>query len=121
MSNELSELVGQMCRHYIRGESGYTWLDALLDVVGDHGYTILSDSGDGDGPAAILINDETLASAHKLIGQLYELGVQLDTATPAELARIDESRADINEVLADVLEQLLLEADLVQPLVSSEG
>ena len=44
----------------------------------------------------------------------------MDTATPAELAKIDESRADINEVLADVFEQLLLEADLVEPLVVSE-
>ena len=121
MSNELSELVGRMCYRYIRGESGYTWLDALLDVVADHGYTILSGNGDGDGPAAILINDETLDSARKLIGQLYELGEGMDTATPAELAKIDESRADINEVLADVFEQLLLEAGLVEPLVASEG
>jgi hypothetical protein len=100
--------------------SGYTWLDAAINAVGDHGYTILSDNGDGDGPAAILINDETLASARKLIGQLYELGERVDTATPVELAKIDKARADINEVLADVFEQLLLEAGLVQPLVSSE-
>jgi hypothetical protein len=121
MSNELASLVGQMCHHYIRGESGYTWLDAALDVVGEHGYTILSDNGDGDGPAAILINDETLASARKLIDQLYELGERVDTATPAELAKIDESRADINEILADVFEQLLLEAGLIQLLVTREG
>jgi hypothetical protein len=43
-------------------------------VVGERGYTILSDNGDGNGPAAILINDETLASARKLIAQLYESG-----------------------------------------------
>ena len=68
MSNGLSELVGQICKRYIRGGSGYTWLDATLDVVSDHGYTILSDNGDGDGPAAIFINDETLVSTRKLIG-----------------------------------------------------
>lgn len=49
------------------------------------------------------------------------MGERVDTATPAELSKIDEARADINEILADVFEQMLLEAGLVQPLVASEG
>ena len=89
-------------------------------MVGDHGYTILSDNGDGDGPAAILINDETLTSARKLIARLYELGARIDRAGPEELAEIDGQRADINEILAGVFEQLLLEAGLVEPPVVSE-
>ena len=51
----------------------------------------------------------------------YELGERIDAATPAELARIDESRVGTHGILADVFDQLLLEAGLVQPLVSSEG
>ena len=62
-----------------------------------------------------------MASARKLIGQLYELDSRVDTVTEAEMVRIDESRADISEILPGVFEQLLLEAGLVQPLVSSEG
>ena len=88
--------------------------------MGEHGYTILSDNGDGDGLAAIFINDETLVSARKLIGQLYELGNKIETAAPADVIKIDESRADINEVLADVFEPLLLAAGLVEPPVASE-
>ena len=52
--------------------SGCTWLDAAIDVVGEHGYTILSDNGDGDGPMSILINDETLTSTRELIDRLRQ-------------------------------------------------
>ena len=83
-------LVAQMIRNYNRGGSGYTWLDAMIDVVGERGYTILSDNGDADGPVAIFINDETLASTRKLISQLHELGSRVDTASEADLARIDD-------------------------------
>ena len=99
---------------------GENWLDAAADVAGDHGYTILCSNGDGDGPAAILIEDETLSSARKLIGRLYELGARIDKAGPEELAGIDGQRADIDEVLAGVFEHLRLEAGLVEPLVTGE-
>ena len=39
---------------------------------------------------------------------------------PEELDEIDGQRADINEILAGVFEQLLLEAGLVESLVVSE-
>ena len=119
--DEALALVAQMIRNYDRGGSGYTWLDAMIDVVGERGYTILSDNGDSDGPVAIFINDETLASARKLIAQLHELDSQGDTASEAELASTDEAGAEINEVLADVFEQLLLEAGLIEPFVTGES
>ena len=39
-------MIGELGRHYRQGRAGYTWLDAALDVVGDHRYTILSDDKD---------------------------------------------------------------------------
>jgi hypothetical protein len=99
----------------------YTWLDVPVDVAGEQGYAILGSNGDRGEPATILINDKTLASARKLIGQLRELGSRVDTASEAELANADEARVDINEILAGEFEQLLLKAGLVEPLVASEG
>ena len=119
--DELMTLIARMIRHYREGGACYTWLDAAIDIVGEHGYRILSDNGDADGPVAILANDETLASARKLIAQLHELDSQGDTASEAELASTDEARAEINEVLADVFEQLLLEAGLIEPFVTGES
>jgi len=101
------EVKGPLRRHCRQGGAGYTWLDAALDVVGEHGYTILSDNGVGDDPAAILINDEALASARKLIGQLYELGERMDTAAQYELTKIDEQRADITEAAGTLRRQTL--------------
>lgn len=112
-TNELMSLIAQMGRHYRQGGPGYTWLDTALDVVGEHGYIVLRDNGGGDRPAAILINDETLDYVRQLIHQQRELGKMVDRATGAGLARIDEARATIAEALADVFEQLLLEAGLL--------
>ena len=121
MSNELVDLVGQMCRRYVRGNSGYTWLDALLDVASDHGYTILSDNGDGDGPVAIFINDETLASTRELIDRLRQIGQAVGTATGSDLDELDEEAAEIDGILSDLLVSLLVDAVLVEPLVAREG
>ena len=119
--DELVTLIARMVHHYNQGGAGYTWLDAAIDVVGEHGNVILNQNGDGGGTAAIFINDATLKNVHQLYDKLSELGSKIDTATQHELTGIDEARADISEVLADVFEQLLLEAGLVQPLVASEG
>jgi hypothetical protein len=119
--DKLMALIARMIHHYNQGGAGYTWLDAAVDTVDEHGYIILNQNGDGGGPAAIPINEEILTSARKLIAQLHELGSRLDTASEAELARIDEARAEINEILAGEFEQLLLEAGLVQPFVTGEG
>jgi hypothetical protein len=108
-------------RHYRQGGAGYTWLDAALDVVGEHDYTILSDVGDGDGPAAILIDGERLDLVRQLIHQQHALGKMVDGATEVGLARIDDVRTTVAEALADVFEQLLLEAGLVESLVVSRG
>ena len=72
--DELMALIARMIRHYHEGGAGYTWLDAAIDMVGEHGYVILNQNGDGHGPAAILINDETL-----LVG-LTNTGVNLGMA-----------------------------------------
>ena len=115
----LMTLIAWMIHHYREGGVGYTWLDAAIDVLGEHGYVILNQNGDGDEPATFFVNDETLASTRKLIAHLHELGSRVDTASETELTRIDEARADINEILAEVFEQLLLEAGLVESRLSS--
>ena len=101
--------------------SGYIWLDAALDVVGEHGYTILSDNGDGDGPAAIFINDETLASTRELIDRLRQIGQAVDTAIGSDLDELDEEAAEIDGILGDLLVSFLVDPGLVEPLVVSEG
>ena len=35
-TNGLMGLIGEMGRHYHQGGAGYAWLDAALDVVGEH-------------------------------------------------------------------------------------
>ena len=120
-TNELMGLIGEMGHHYRQGGAGYTWLDAMIDVVGEHGYTILSDNGDDDGPAAIFINDETLASTRKLIDRLREIGQQIDGATSSDLDELDEETAEIDGILSDLLVSLLVDAGLVEPLVVGEG
>ena len=90
-------------------------------MAGDHGYTIRSDNGDGDGPAAILINDETLASTRELIDRLREIGAATETATGSDLAELDEEAAEIDGILSDLLVSLLVDASLVEPLVIGEG
>jgi hypothetical protein len=118
--DEALALVAQMIRNYNWGGSGYTWLDAMIDVVGEHGYTILSDNGDGDGPAAIFINDETLASTRELVDRLRQIGQAVDSATGSDLDELDEEAAEIDGILSDLLVSLLVDAGLVEPLVVSE-
>jgi hypothetical protein len=90
-------------------------------VVGEHGYTILSDNRDGDGPAAIFINDETLASTRELIDRLRQIGAATETVTGSDLGELDEEAAEIDGILSDLLVSLLVDAGLVEPLVVSEG
>jgi hypothetical protein len=90
-------------------------------VVGEHGYTILSDNGDGDGPVAIFINKETLESTRQLVERLRQIGLAVDGATGGDLERLDEEAAEIDGILSDLLVSLLVDAGLVEPLVASEG
>ena len=78
--DELATLIARMIHHYRDGGAGYTWLDAAIDMVGEHGYVILSQNGDGKGPAVILINDETLGSTRQLIERLRQIGQEVDDA-----------------------------------------
>jgi hypothetical protein len=43
------EVKGPLHRHCRQGGAGCTWPDAALDVVSEHGYTILSDDKDRPG------------------------------------------------------------------------
>jgi len=119
--DELMTLIARMVRHYNQGGAGYTWLDAMIDVVGEHGYTILSDNGDGDGPAAVPINDETLGSTRQLIERLRQIGQAVDTATGSDLDELDEEAGEIDGILSDLLVSLLVDAGLVEPLIVDEG
>ena len=120
-SDSLQSIIMQMGRHYRQAGAGYTWLDAALDVVGEHGYTILSDNGGGDEAVAIFINDETLASTRELIDRLRQIGQAVDTATGSDLERLDEEAAEIDGILSELLVSLLVDAGLVEPLVAGEG
>ena len=119
--DELMALIARMVHHYREGGAGYTWLDAAIDVVGEHGYTILSDNRDADGSAAILINDETLESTRQMIERLRHIGADTETVTGCGLAELDEEAGVLREALSDLLIELLVEADLVQPLVASQA
>ena len=92
-----------------------------LPPAGDHGCTILSSNGDGDGPVAIFINDETLASSRELIDRMRQIGQAVDGATGSALDKLDEEAAEIDGTLSDLLVSLLVDAGLVEPLVVSEG
>ena len=71
---------------------------------------------EGHRPAAIFINDETLAST-----RLREIGAATETATGSDLSELDEEAAEIDGILSDLLVSLLVDAVLVEPLVAREG
>ena len=119
-TNELMGLIAQMAYHCRQGGAGYTWLDAMIDVVGEHGYVILNQNGDSDGPTAILINDATLGSTRQLIERPRQIGVATEMASGGNLAELDEEANMIHEILNALLIELLVEASLVQPLVVDE-
>jgi hypothetical protein len=119
--DELMTLIAQMIRNYNQGGAGYTWLDAAIDTVGEHGYTTLSDNGDCDRPTAILINDATLGSTRQLIERLRQTGAATETAISGNLEELDEKAAVTHETLSDLFTAALVDNGLVEPFVTSEG
>jgi len=118
--DELVTLIARMIRHYHEGGVGYTWLDAAIDVVGEHGYIILNQDGDGDGSAAVPINDEMLGSTRQLIERLRQIGQAVDTATGSDLDELDEEAGEIDGILSDLLVSLLVDAGLAEPPAVSD-
>jgi hypothetical protein len=119
--DELMTLIARMIHHYHEGGVGYTRLDAAIDTVGEHGYTILSENGDADGPAAVFINDETLKSTRQLIERLRQIGAATETAISGNLEELDEKAAVTHETLSDLFTAALVDNGLVEPFVTSEG
>ena len=117
----LTALVALMILHYREGGADYTWLDAAIDVLGEHGYVILSQNGDGGGPAAILINNGTLGSNRQLISRLRQIGAAMQTAVSGNLEEPDEEAADLHEALSDLFTAALVDNGLAEPFVPSEG
>lgn len=65
------------------------------------------------------VGNQYLSKGRQLIECLREIGAAAETATGGELAELDEEAGVIHETLSALLIELLVEAGLVQPLVSS--
>jgi hypothetical protein len=96
---------------YLLGEN---WLDVMASELEQHGYTVTK-------PVAITLSPETLEGARGLVERLREVGQATETATGSDLAELDEEASVLHETLSDLLVELLVEAGLVEPLVTGEG
>lgn len=56
-----------------------------------------------------------------LVEQLREVGAAVDVAPWNETAEMDGEASVLHETLSDLLIELLVEAGLVEPLVTGEG
>jgi hypothetical protein len=96
-------------------QMGEDWLDVMASELERHGYTITK-------PMTITLSPETLEGTRGLIERLREIGEAAETATGSEfLAELDEGASVLHETLSDLLVELLVEAGLVEPLVTGKG
>jgi hypothetical protein len=93
---------------------GENWLDVMASELERQGHTVTK-------PATITLSPETLEGARGLIERLREIGKAAETATGPVLAELDEEASVLHETLSDLLIELLVEAGLVEPLVTGEG
>jgi len=72
-------------------------------------------------PVTIRMPRETLEGTCNAIMRLREIGEATETATGYALAELDEEASVLHEILSDLLTFLLVDAGLVEPLVTGEG
>jgi hypothetical protein len=96
-------------------QMGENWLDVMASELEQHGYTVIR-------ATTITLSSETLEGVRGLIERPREVGEAAETATGSDLAVLDEEASVVlHETLSDLLIELLVEAGLVEPLVTSEG
>jgi hypothetical protein len=69
----------------------------------------------------IQIPEEAINYARVLVDELRETGAAVDTTNSGQMAKVDENAGELNEALADLFIAVLVDAGLVEPLVTSEG
>jgi hypothetical protein len=95
-------------------QMGESWLDVMASELERHGYTVIK-------PATITLSPETLEGTRGLIERLREIGKAAEAATGSELAELDKEASVLRETLCDLLVELLVDAELVEPLIAGAG
>jgi hypothetical protein len=103
-----------IARSALAYQMGENWLDVMASELERHGYMVTK-------PATITLSLETLEGARGLIERLREVGEAAETATGSDLAELDEEASVLHKTLSDLLIGLLVEAGLVEPLITGEG
>jgi hypothetical protein len=95
-------------------QMGENWLDVMASELEQQGYMVIR-------PATITLSPETLEGVRGLIERLREIGEATPTATHGDLVELEEEASVLHETLSDLLIELLVEAGLVEPLITGEG
>jgi hypothetical protein len=103
-----------IARSALAYQMGENWLDVMADELEQRGYTVIR-------PVTITFSPETLEGTRKLVDRLREIGEAATTAMHGDLVELDEEASVLHETLSDLLIGLLVEAGLVEPLITSEG
>jgi hypothetical protein len=109
-----SRLPDAIARAALAYKMGENWLDVMASGLEQHGYTVIK-------PATLTLSPETLEGARGLIERLREVDEASETATGPALAGLDAEASVLHETLGDLLVVLLVDAGLVEPLITGEG
>ena len=86
-------------------------------TVSPGGYLVEVFGADSIAPLTVEVPRDVLGQARAMLARLREIGAQVDRASAAEVAQLDEEAAELREALADMFTALLENAGLVERFV----